>query len=152
MPLEKSFKAGEKIISEGTFGEETFRITAGQVLICKETGGEKPVVLAELRDGEVFGEMYVFQNSGARSASAVAKTDVVVQVVSRPEIEEHLKATPQVIQDILVSLNKRLEGTSQDFSLVSSKKFQWERVFNKLLVALLLGALIGQILICLKPC
>lgn len=147
----RQFKAGEKIIAEGTFGTETFRIHQGEVLICKETGKKNPIVLAELRQGEVFGEMYVFENSGFRSASAIAKTDVEVEVISREEIIEQLQATPPVIRDILVSLNKRLEGTSQDFSLASLKKGILEKTLSKSVLVLLAGILIIQLLLLLRP-
>lgn len=142
----RQFKAGEKIIAEGTFGTETFRIQQGEVLICKETGKKTPMVLAELHSGEVFGEMYVFENSGFRSASAIAKTDVAVEVIGRDEIVKQLEATPPVIRDILMSLNKRLEGTSQDFSLASLKKSAWEKSLNKTIVVLLVAILMIQLL------
>lgn len=113
----RSYNVGEKIIAEGTFGTETYFIESGTVDIQKETGNTNPVVLASLTEGDVFGEMYLFGPAGFRSASAVAKTPVTVHVADRVEMETELAQTPHRIKTLLQTLNKRLETTSQEFSL-----------------------------------
>lgn len=144
MPNLKSFQPGEKIVSEGIFGDETFLIIEGQVIISKETGQKEPVILAELGKNEVFGEMYIFDNAGFRSASAIAKSEVKVEVIQRDELEEELKKTPAIIQDVLKSMNKRLEGTSQGYSLALLKKLEAEAVIKKLLIAMIAGLIVAE--------
>jgi len=145
MTTQKSFKAGEKIIGEGTFGAETFRIHKGQVLICKETGEQDPFRLAELGEGEMFGEMYMFESAGFRTASVIAKTDVELEVIHRNEIEAALEQTPQTIKDILMSLNKRLEGTSQNYSVTTIKTIHSNKRLTQIVLALLAMVLAGQL-------
>ncbi len=147
MSEKRSYKAGDKLILEGTFGEESFLIESGEVQVYKEAGGKAPVVLAELGPGEVLGEMYLFEHAGFRSASAKAMSDVEVQVITRPEIEKELENTPQVIRNMIKSLDKRLEGTSQDYSLASTRKFNWEQIFNKLVITLLVSVLLAQLIL-----
>ncbi len=76
----QSYAAGETIIAEGTHGTSTFLITEVQVLICKETGSKGRIPIATLSRGEVFGEMYLFDDTGFRSASVIAQTAVTVEV------------------------------------------------------------------------
>ncbi len=150
MSTKRSYKAGDKLLLEGTYGEESFLILAGNVQVYKEVGTKDPVVLAELGPGEVLGEMYLFKHAGFRSASALALSEVEVQVITRPEIEKELENTPQIIQDMICSLDKRLEGTSQDYSIARTRKFNWEQIFNKLVITLLVSVLIAQAILYLQ--
>ncbi len=140
----KIFKTGEKIVAEGIYGEETFRIIEGQVVISKETGQKAPVILAELGPNEVFGEMYIFDNAGFRSASAVARSEVKVEIIQRNELEEELEKAPLVIKDMLKSMNRRLEGTSQEYSLTLLKKLEAEDTVKKLLIAMVAGLVLAE--------
>lgn len=74
------FKAGQVIIAEGTFGDQTFFIRSGQVAIYKEAGHGKRIQIAELGAEEVFGEMYLLDKDGFRSVTAIAQMDVQVVV------------------------------------------------------------------------
>jgi cAMP-dependent protein kinase regulator len=117
----KNFSAGETIIAEGTYGSQTFRVARGQVEICKETGKKGRIRLALLSEGEVFGEMYLFDDTGFRSASVVAISDVTVEIIPRQEMERQLAATPDIVISIMKTLSSRLAQTSQENSLL---KFQ----------------------------
>jgi CRP-like cAMP-binding protein len=132
---EKKFKAGDIIIAEGTHGDETFLIQEGQVQICKETGKSR-ILIATLSKGEVFGEMYLFDDTGFRSASVVACTDVVVQVIPRHMMQQHLADTPPIVLSIMRTLSARLAQTSQENSILKFKSSGG--LFSKL--AKLLGA------------
>lgn len=145
MAIEKTFQSGEKILAEGTFGTETFLIKSGRVLIQKETDTGAPVVLSALRDGDVFGEMYLFEDVGFRSASAVAEGLVTVQVVDKEEMMSHLNKTPEIIQTILKSLNKRLDHTSQDYSTMLAKQVRRNEAANKRNTILLMILIVVQL-------
>lgn len=114
----KQFAAGEVIIAEGTYGAQTFLIQHGQVLICKETGGSNRIPITVLKPGEVFGEMYLFDDTGFRTASVVAQTDVTLEVISREDMEVHLAQTPPIVQSMIKTLSTRLAETSQENSLL----------------------------------
>lgn len=147
MAIEKTFQHGEKILSEGTFGTETFLIQSGQVLIQKETDTGAPVVLTVLHEGDVFGEMYLFEDVGFRSASAVAEGVVNVQVVDKQEMMTHLEKTPDIIQTILKSLNKRLVHTSQDYSTMLARQVRRNEAANKRNTLLLIMLIVVQLAI-----
>lgn len=132
----RTYQPGEKIIAEGTFGTETFFIENGTVSILKETGQSNPVVLATLADGDVFGEMYLFGPAGFRSASAVATTPVTVHVADRVEMETALADTPHRIKTLLHTINRRLEKTSQEFS-ITKMQLRRQLLTARFLIALL---------------
>lgn len=146
----KSFQPNKKILAEGTFGTETFVIQSGNVLIQKETGGKSPVTLAVLNPGDVFGEMYLFEDVGFRSASAVAQTDVTVEIVDQSEMTEKLANTPELIQKILKSLNNRLDHTSQDYSMNLVKAMRKNEAASRRNSVLMAVLLIVQLVILFK--
>lgn len=112
------YKAGEVIIAEGTYGTQTFLIREGRVMICKETGGSKRIPIAVLTDGEVFGEMYLFDDTGFRTASVVAHTAVTVEIIPKEEMDEYLKTTPPIVVSMIKTLSARLAQTSQENSIL----------------------------------
>ncbi len=114
----KQFAAGEIIIAEGTYGAQTFLIQEGQVLICKETGGSNRIPITVLKTGEVFGEMYLFDDTGFRTASVVAQTEVTLEVIAREDMEVFLKQTPPIVQSMIKTLSIRLAQTSQENSIL----------------------------------
>ena len=71
---------GDYIFREGEFGQHAYIINSGTVELVKFTGDQQSV-LAELEKGALFGEMAIIDGS-ARSASARAKTECVLKVVS----------------------------------------------------------------------
>ncbi len=125
----KQFAAGDTIIAEGTHGTSTYLITEGQVLICKETGKKGRIPIATLAEGEVFGEMYLLDEAGFRSATVVAKSDVTVEIIPKEEMEKLLEDTPPVVLSILKTLSKRLAATSQENSIL---KFHESSFLGKL--------------------
>lgn len=118
----KKCKSGEIIIAEGTYGQQTYLIVEGQVMIAKEVGGTSRIPITVLGEGEVFGEMYLFEDAGSRSASVVAQSDVVLQVISKEEMEKHLAETPSIVLSIIKTLSMRLAQTSQENSVLKYKK------------------------------
>ena len=66
-----SCKPNDVILAEGTQNESMFQIAQGTVRIEKQIKGGKPIVLAVLHRGEIFGDM-AFIDPGKASASVVA--------------------------------------------------------------------------------
>ncbi|WP_373533221.1 Crp/Fnr family transcriptional regulator [Vampirovibrio sp.] len=114
----RKYTDGEVIIAEGTYGTQTFQIQEGRVVICKETGGVCRIPISVLTAGEVFGEMYLFDDIGFRTASVVAQGDVLLEVIPKEEMERHLSATPPVVLSMIKTLAVRLAETSQENSLL----------------------------------
>jgi flavin reductase (DIM6/NTAB) family NADH-FMN oxidoreductase RutF len=99
---ERRFAAGDTIIREGDPGDELFVILDGEVRI--ERGGRP---LHTFSTGEFFGELSVLDGR-ARSASAVAVTDVRCLTVSREALRRALEAEPESAWAMLQILAGRL--------------------------------------------
>lgn len=82
--LDRNAVAGEVLIEEGKAGESLFIIRSGKVVVEKRVGDQK-ALLAELGDGDVFGEMSLIDNFPT-SASVAAAADTSLLLVSRLDL------------------------------------------------------------------
>lgn len=101
-----SFRAGDLIFSQGDLGTEMFIILEGEVEIIKHIGDESHV-LSRLEKGDFFGEMAVLE-SVARTADAVAATDMKVLVINGSRFDEMLRKNPEIAVRIIRKYSKRL--------------------------------------------
>jgi CRP-like cAMP-binding protein len=101
-----SYSAGEMIFHQGDLGTEMFIIQQGEVHIIKNINGASHV-LSKLEKGDFFGEMAVLE-SVARTADAVAITDVRALVINGARFDEMLRKNPEVAVRIIRKYSKRL--------------------------------------------
>lgn len=120
----KNYVKGEIILAEGTTGDRTYLIRSGQVIICKTVESGNIMPLASLNEGEVFGEMYLFEKNSTRNATAIAATDVTLEVIFQQDLERQLKNLKPDIQLILNGLNQRLMKTSHALIISQRHKSQ----------------------------
>ena len=80
-----SFRAGTVVFDEGDAAESAYRIREGSVEISQGNSGADRVVLAELGEGEIFGEMGLVEGR-PRSARARAKTAVELDVLGKETV------------------------------------------------------------------
>ncbi|MEZ5230619.1 MAG: cyclic nucleotide-binding domain-containing protein [Acidimicrobiales bacterium] len=95
-------RAGREFITEGTPGREAFIILEG-IASVRHNGR----VIATVGPGEVLGEVAVVAGL-RRSATVVAETDIVAEVLDRREFVALLDANPKLSQKILIAAIKRL--------------------------------------------
>ncbi|MBR9971395.1 cyclic nucleotide-binding domain-containing protein [Magnetospirillum sulfuroxidans] len=98
----RRFKAGEPIFAEGDVGDEAYVIESGRVSIFKMVNGDK-VVLAELIDNGVFGEMALIDDQ-PRMAWAEACEDTVCLVLPKAALKSQLNRTPDLVILVLETL------------------------------------------------
>ena len=79
--LGRVYRAGEVIVRQGDRGECMYVIQSGKVEVCRENGG-KEVRLAELGEGDLFGEMALFDQD-VRSATVRPCGEVRVLTVDK---------------------------------------------------------------------
>ncbi|MEO5375289.1 MAG: cyclic nucleotide-binding domain-containing protein [Alphaproteobacteria bacterium] len=96
----KLFYAGQPIFREGQAGHEAFVVQKGCVQILKKDALGKDVVLAELHDRALFGEMALIDDN-PRSASARAQCDTVCLVIKENDFKERLAATSPWIRALM---------------------------------------------------
>lgn len=109
---EKQFAAREIIFREGDMSDFAYVIRQGAVEILKQ-GDNGEIKLAEIGEGEIFGEMGLFDPKSPRSATARAKSDMLVDLISEDELHGMIDQCPPRLIPIINSVFERLRQTNQ---------------------------------------
>jgi CRP-like cAMP-binding protein len=108
----KDFETGARIVEEGETADSFFIIESGQVQVFR---GVKNSYLAQLTEGQYFGEAALFQDI-RRTASVEADGPVRALVITREAFDRFVsqepRATNRVLRRIIKSLVLKLERTS----------------------------------------
>lgn len=109
---EVSFERDARIFRQGEVGEHLYVIASGAVTIWQEGRDGKPIVLAELRARQVFGEIAVLDN-GPRSASATASEPTELLSLSRQEFIDFGLSQPKTLLDVVRALSRLLRRETE---------------------------------------
>ncbi len=107
------------VFNEGTKGDAAYILTDGKIEISGIIEGHKKV-FAILRPISIFGEMALFLDDNARTATAIALEDSKVIVVTKDDLEEFMRESPKVISSIITVLVSRLKSTTKKAMKVPS--------------------------------
>jgi len=110
---EHHFMPNETVFSIGERGAAMYIVLSGEVEIFlppSKPGGEN-VLLKNLHQGQVFGELSLFDDK-PRSASAKALTESTVLVLTREDLIEHLGRSKTAAVVLLGELAERLRETN----------------------------------------
>jgi CRP/FNR family transcriptional regulator, cyclic AMP receptor protein len=94
--------AGAVLTQEGTTGHEFIIVIDGEIEI--RTGDR---VVATRGPGDYVGEIALLDNR-PRTATVVAKTPVVIEVIGKREFRSLLAGTPELSNDIMSTMAQRL--------------------------------------------
>jgi CRP-like cAMP-binding protein len=97
---------GEIIVAEGDSGESLFMLINGQVSIRKYDTATGDISVAELKSGEIFGEMTLFIGS-PRSATARSATALEVLEVHRDAIAGLMEQEPVLLERFGQMISRR---------------------------------------------
>lgn len=97
------FKAGDK-------GDAMYLIESGRVRISIQDDDKREVTLAELAQGDFFGEMAIIDGR-QRSADARVIEDARLAILSREAFLSFVRANPDVALEMLSALTDRLRRT-----------------------------------------
>jgi CRP/FNR family transcriptional regulator, cyclic AMP receptor protein len=97
---ERMYEPNEEIFREGEPGVAMFIIQSGSVLIQVGRSGK---TLAELHEGEFFGELALLDDS-PRSASAKANSESKILAFSQPDLFSVMERNPHLGLKIILAL------------------------------------------------
>jgi CRP/FNR family transcriptional regulator, cyclic AMP receptor protein len=100
-------KPGETIFKEGDTAKELYVIQSGQVEI--QLGNR---LLDTLEPNDLFGEMALIDGA-PRSATAIAKTDVVLVPISKKDFLTLVSRAPSFALDVMGMLARRLRAANR---------------------------------------
>ncbi len=96
---EEHFPAGAVVVAEGQVGDRLYVIERGRAEVST-AGATEAVVLAQLDQGDMFGEIALLAPSRRRQATVAAVTALHTLSLSGPVFERALAACPEVRLDI----------------------------------------------------
>lgn len=111
MEIELFCKKGEVIFKEGDVSDNAYIIKTGQVEISKGEGKQK-VVLAILKDGDIFGEMGLIEDK-PRSATATALDEVRMKAINHEKFNELFLKDPASLIPVFKALFERLRTMNE---------------------------------------
>lgn len=105
---ERTFDVGEVIIREGDPGLGFYLLLEGSAEVRK--GGK---VVAELNQGDYFGEMALLLENTPRTADVVATSKAKCLVITQWDLRALLSTHPDIGMKIMNELASRLSGTEK---------------------------------------
>ncbi|MCG8618295.1 MAG: cyclic nucleotide-binding domain-containing protein [Desulfobacterales bacterium] len=126
----QNFREGDAIFTEGDVGEDAFLLKSGCVEISVTDNGEK-LVLTQLGEQAIFGEMALILKGHKRTATATAVKNSQVVRIPKKIFAKHMKAAPAVISKCLIAIASRLDELTGKASLATPDLFESAaRVFH----------------------
>jgi len=115
-PIVQRYADSEVIVSEGVASNNAYIVIVGKVKITKKVD-KKTVIIATLKEGDVFGEMGLITNT-LRSANVSAVGDVTIGIIDREKFDDLMRTVPDDLRAILQALVARLRITTEKLSRI----------------------------------
>ena len=112
LAMPRSFGAGEPVCRVGDPGGSMMAVLAGTVRISMPTVKGKEVILADLRPGQLFGEIALLDGK-PRSANATALTKCDVLVLERRNVIPFLERNPAACLQLMELLCARIRRSDE---------------------------------------
>ena len=112
----KSFQAKETIIREGDESSSLYYIIEGSGSVLAESDNGEEIILAQLNQGDFFGEVGLFDfdtgEDGKRTARVIARTDSIIAEISYQQFKQIVSEDPAVMFLLTGQIFNRLKKTS----------------------------------------
>ena len=108
----RNVPSGTTLFRAGDKGDALYLIQGGRVRIAVTDADQREVVLAELAQGDFFGEMAIIDGK-QRSAGATVVEDARLSVLSREDFLRFINSNPGVALELLSATFQRLRQTDR---------------------------------------
>jgi len=108
----RSFASGDSICRLGDHGESMMAVVTGIVRISLPTVRGKEIILADLRFGDLFGEIALLDGK-PRSANATALTNCELMVLERRDVLPFLEHNPLACMKLMEILCARIRRSDE---------------------------------------
>lgn len=110
----RHFYAGQILFKYGDPGDTMYFVRSGSVKFTTRNHAGQEIVLEEVGEGRFFGEVALL-DGGARTAAAVATSDLTVLELNRECLERFLQAHPRAVMELLRGMASRLRHSGAYF-------------------------------------
>jgi CRP-like cAMP-binding protein len=109
--VEKTFRTGETIITEGHFASNLYILREGGVEVVKQSGNGKQIQVGRIGPGEFFGEMSLLDPKQSINSATVRATELArVAIIKQEDFDQFLgQITPgmkKLVQNLVYKLRK----------------------------------------------
>ena len=132
--LVHNVKRDTAIFRAGDAGDSLCLIESGRVRISVTDEDSKRAVLAELAEGDFFGEIALIDGE-PRSADATAIEDARLAVLSREDFLGFVRGNPDVAMEMISAISNRLRRTDEILRRRVSRNFNEEEDAQKTLAS-----------------
>lgn len=112
----QSYTRGAYIFHEGDPGNRLFVIAAGQVKISRLRRHGEEAVFTILADGDVFGELAMFDSDSARTADAQALEATECITLRREPLLDLLRSQPELLLQLLGDLSEYIRRRDEAYA------------------------------------
>ena len=109
---ERTYEAGDVIVREGDVGDSVFLIGSGSVEVVLSGAGGQTIVLSELRSGETFGEMGVFERRPRCATVRACKPCIILEIKGK-DLGRLAEAQPELEFKVLLKVSERLRSSNE---------------------------------------
>lgn len=125
LAVPRRWSTGEVIFREGDAGDTCYVVQTGCVRVTRNHSDGRTITLAELRGGDLFGELAMF-DSERRSATVEAAEDTTGVALLASDMRRLLIKHPEISIKLLAALAERLKEANerisrQSFQTVASR-------------------------------
>ena len=128
--LVRNVKSDTEIFRAGDSGDSLCLIESGRVRISMTDEVDKRIVLAELAEGDFFGEIALIDGE-PRTADATAIEDARLAVLSREDFLGFVRGNPDVAMEMISAVSHRLRRTDDLLRRRVSRNFNEEEDAQK---------------------
>jgi CRP/FNR family transcriptional regulator len=108
----RSYERGEVIFREGDSGDTCYVVKSGSVSVMREHQDGRVIALAELRPGQIFGELAMFDHE-TRSATVETLEPTTTVALLAGDLQRILRAHPEMGVKMLAALASRLRRANE---------------------------------------
>lgn len=108
----RSYQAGEVIFRAGDSGDTCYVVRSGAVKVTRRHTDGRTITLAELRPGQIFGELAMFSGE-TRSATVEALADTTAVALLSGDVRRTLADHPEIAVKMLAGLADRLRDANE---------------------------------------
>jgi CRP-like cAMP-binding protein len=112
--LGREYLDGEVICRQGELGDCMYVVQAGRVIVARD-GDKSEVVIAQLKAGDIFGEMAIFDRQ-PRSATVRADGQARVLTLDKRAFLRRVHEDPSLAFRILQQMSRRIRDLNQELT------------------------------------
>lgn len=116
--VHRRYRRSSVIFVQGDHGSSCYAILSGSVRICTYTADGREAVLAVLGEGDVFGELALFDEA-PRSADAIANEAAELLCLDERDVHRAIADHPELAASLLRILGRRLRLANDAFQEVA---------------------------------